>query len=133
MGQVSMKRYRDTALFFDESGNSFGPRGQRTFRLDRDGYQRLNTGGKKIGYKTVYVHKAMAEIYLGQRPDGMTVNHRDGNKANNSVSNLEYISAADNTTHAFRSGMVSTCHPTLGHYSKREAERRLGIPRRLLP
>lgn len=123
-----MKRYRDTQLHFTEDGRVFGPRGERRVRIDRYGYARLNCHPNK----TVHVHKAMAELYIGERPDGMTVNHRDGNKLNNAASNLEYLSAAENVRHAFKSGLVPKCRPALGYHSLRAAERATGIPRKQL-
>ena len=51
------------------------------------------------------VHKLVAEVFLGSRAEGGTINHKDGNKQNNCVSNLEYISIQDNIKHAFQTGL----------------------------
>jgi uncharacterized protein (DUF433 family) len=53
-----------------------------------------------------YVHALVAEAFLGPRPDGLTVNHKDGCKKNNRVANLEYISNAENTRHAQELGLI---------------------------
>ena len=55
--------------------------------------------------KTIPTHLAVAEAFLGERPDGCVVNHIDGNKFNNNVDNLEYITYSDNTNHAFDNGL----------------------------
>ncbi len=114
-------------LWLGASGEVRGPRGVRKVRLDRDGYERINVTHNAV-HMTLLVHRLVAETFLGPR-EGRTVNHKDGNKRNNAVNNLEYLTAAENTTHAFQSGLVATCAPTLGYYSKREAARQTGIPR----
>ena len=44
----------------------------------------------------VSVHKAVATAFIGPCPEGLEVAHRDGNKSNNHVSNLEYASHTEN-------------------------------------
>lgn len=54
--------------------------------------------------KTVRVHTLVAEAYLGPRPPGYEINHIDGDKHNNHVSNLEYVIPGDNLRHAYAIG-----------------------------
>lgn len=51
----------------------------------------------------VYVHRLVAEAWLSGCDE--TVNHKDGNKLNNDVSNLEWVSHSDNLRHAFATGL----------------------------
>lgn len=71
----------------------------------------LSVGTMKSGYKTVcaqhngktttrLVHRLVAEAFLGPSPDGHEVNHKDCNKANNNVENLEYVTRSENLLHA---------------------------------
>lgn len=57
----------------------------------------LNFRGKR---KTVCVHALVAEYFIGKRKNKLQVNHIDGNKLNNCVSNLEYLNNQDNLIHA---------------------------------
>jgi hypothetical protein len=56
--------------------------------------------------QNVYVHAVVAEAFLGSRPDGCDVNHIDGNKTNNCVENLEYVTRKGNMEHASRLGLL---------------------------
>lgn len=52
-----------------------------------------------------YVHRLVAEAYL-PNPDNLPeVNHIDGNKQNNNMSNLEWVSRQENITHAWSTGL----------------------------
>lgn len=52
-----------------------------------------------------FVHRLIALTFFGPLPMGMEVNHKDGNKQNNSVDNLEYCSSSDNKKHAYAIGL----------------------------
>jgi hypothetical protein len=51
--------------------------------------------------KTMPIHSAVAKSFLGDKTiEGMVVNHKDGNKQNNNLSNLEWVTPKDNTLHS---------------------------------
>lgn len=72
--------------------------------IGRQGYRVVNLwhGGKG---RVCYVHSLVAEAFIGPRPAGLSVNHVDGNKLNNSPENLEYLSLSDNSKHQARIGL----------------------------
>ena len=61
------------------------------------GYMRFNVvkGGKT---STLYTHRAVANQWLPSRP-GLMVNHKDEDKTNNRLDNLEWVTASQNRTH----------------------------------
>jgi hypothetical protein len=40
--------------------------------------------------KSLYIHRIVALVFIGERPDGMIIRHIDGNRFNNHVDNLSY-------------------------------------------
>lgn len=52
--------------------------------------------------KTKTVHRLVAEAFLDSDLKELQVNHKDGDKTNNAVWNLEFLSCLDNHHHAFR-------------------------------
>lgn len=52
------------------------------------------------------VHSLVAEAFIGPRPDGMDINHKNGDKKDNRPENLEYVTRAENIRHAFRTGLA---------------------------
>lgn len=90
-----------------------------SYGKDRDGYYRvvLSQGGKKM-YKKV--HTLIAEQFLGEIIPPMVVNHKDGNKQNNSADNLEIVSVKENTVHAHENGLTSRETPVSVLYDGKE-------------
>jgi hypothetical protein len=52
------------------------------------------------------LHRVVWEAFNGPIPVGMTINHEDGNKRNNSLSNLTLMTQADNMKHAWKTGLI---------------------------
>jgi len=63
------------------------------------GYLRVSLSNKgKVRH--LLVHRLVAMAFLGTPPDGYEVNHKDRDKLNNSVDNLEWCSRGRNMEHA---------------------------------
>lgn len=52
------------------------------------------------------IHHIVAEAFVGPRPLGYQTNHKDGDKLNNRADNLEWVSAAENIAHSYRTGLA---------------------------
>jgi hypothetical protein len=53
------------------------------------------------------LHRLVFESWVGIPEKGLQINHIDGNKQNNDLSNLEAITASENVIHAYRLGLSS--------------------------
>lgn len=51
------------------------------------------------------IHRMVAEAFIPKLADKDCVNHKDGDKKNNNVSNLEWCSQSENLRHAFKQGL----------------------------
>ena len=117
-----MKQYRDTKYRADDKGNiySYFPAWEKKYpfingvgklafstrknparlklrkpNLHKSGYLQivLSHEGKTF---TKFIHQVVAECYLGPCPAGYEVDHIDGNKTNNHISNLQYLTKTEN-------------------------------------
>ena len=76
----------------------------KTQRINNCGYCYVKLYVKGKRQKMARVHRLVAEAFI-PNPDNMSdVNHKDMNKLNNHVSNLEWTSHADNVKHSYDSG-----------------------------
>lgn len=72
---------------------------------DKNGYNKVVLC--RCAYcKNIAVHRIVALTFLNNPDNLPQVNHIDGNKTNNNVSNLEWCSNYDNIHHAIKTGLV---------------------------
>jgi hypothetical protein len=99
------------------------PRGYRTAR------ERLLAQANSGGYKLVMLcregvrtnrssHRIVAEAFISNPENKPDVNHKDGNKSNNRVDNLEWNTSSENNRHAFRTGLKLPVKGEKHHHSK---------------
>lgn len=61
--------------------------------------------GKISGY---LVHRLVATVLVSNREGKPFVNHKDGDKTNNSPGNLEWVTRSENMQHALRTGLLTS-------------------------
>ena len=69
------------------------------------GYKGVNILGKRY-----YIHRLVLEAFVGlpQNKNMTDVNHKDGNKSNNCLDNLEWCTRTENNLHAYNTGLHSS-------------------------
>lgn len=111
-------RSLDRAMFVRNRWGSFSPRTVRGRVLRHNdngtGYAQvqLASGGER---DPRLVHRLVAEAFLAQVDGAVFVNHKDGDKRNNHVQNLEWCTRSGNMAHAYSAGLMDPhCVPVIG-------------------
>lgn len=100
-----------TKWYIDENGQVFAkttlagrPKG---FTLKRPS---LNKQRKYLYLRTTnknfILHRLVASAFIPNPDNKPEVNHKDGNKLNNHLSNLEWVTSRENINHAIKSGAM---------------------------
>lgn len=72
--------------------------------------------------KTLLVHRIVAKTFIPNPENKPEVNHKNGNKYDNRVENLEWMTCSENTKHAFDTGLAKVLRGTNNGNSKLTSE-----------
>lgn len=104
----NLKQYYDTNYYLNENGevfsNTSGKLKKMATVINNKGYYcvSLYIDGKKITKK---VHRMILETFQPNEDDSLQTNHKDGNKLNNNIQNLEWVTGSENMRHAFENNL----------------------------
>lgn len=81
-----------------------GKQHEKKVTFDDWGYPRIQIWDKnKPMFKRI--HQLVAEAYMGKTPEGMQIDHVDGNKLNSRPDNLEFVTPSENLKRAYKLGL----------------------------
>lgn len=102
---------RDVSVFRDGSVKVHGRCTKRKFGdKSYKGYLRMSLKGEDGHQHTVFIHRLVAMAFILNLDGKPQVNHKNGNKADNRVENLEWCTNLENRRHRSE---------VLGHYGRR--------------
>lgn len=87
--------------------------------INKYGYAEVSISlGKKHLKKNYRVHRLVAETFIPNPNNLPQVNHKDGNKLNNKIYNLEWVTNEENILHSIQTGLKPNEHGEYSHNSK---------------
>lgn len=63
---------------------------------DKDGYLKLAVTDTNRKTHNAFIHRLVYQTWIGDIPEGMSVDHIDGDKTNNHVNNLQLLTPEEN-------------------------------------
>ncbi|QOR59714.1 HNH endonuclease [uncultured phage cr128_1] len=79
------------------------------FPKDRDGYYRCSVQRLDGTWTSQPVHRLVAKAFIPRTKNRDIVNHIDGNRTNNRIENLEWVTPKENVIHSFKFGSRKIC------------------------
>lgn len=95
--------------FISSYGNFKGPTGKiRRLFKNHEGYFTTNVrpNGRMSKNICLKIHRLVAKAFISNPKNLPCVNHKDGNKLNNHITNLEWCTYQYNTQHALQNGLL---------------------------
>ena len=101
-GYEGLYQVSNTGKVKSMSYGHHGVPGILTPRKNNSGYQRVCLCNADKKHRDRTVHRLVWEVFNGPIPEGLQINHKDENKSNNSLENLEVVTPKQNTNYGTR-------------------------------
>lgn len=115
----------NTKTIIDYPNYTINTNGKIFNKHNRELKLHIKNGYKQVGLnknrknKKFYVHRLVAMHFIPNRDiESKVVNHKDGNKLNNDVSNLEWVTYSKNSIHAYEQGLIDKGYREIKQYDE---------------
>lgn len=104
-GRVRSPRKTYVVTGSSNAAGSIATRQGRVLKPSSNGKYKTQTlfkwdsSGKRTGHKVLYIHRLVAYNFISDPGVYMEVNHKDGDRLNNHIDNLEWSTRQDNMRH----------------------------------
>lgn len=113
--ELTMEEWRDITGYPGYQVSEFGRvRSRRRAKMRTLELPQNYAGYRVVGLRTsdgqrkqFRVNRLVLEAFIGECPEGFQSNHRNGNKSDNRLENLEWVSPKENSRHAYLNGLAN--------------------------
>lgn len=126
---ISSKIYKSYSCYtFDKQGRFYDIKRNKWLvpHLNDDGYPCITLRNDEGKRKTFKVHRLLAELFIPNPDNKPEVNHKDGDKCNNELSNLEWVTHSENIQHAWDTGLLKSTSTRSAKLSAFHKGRKIG-------
>lgn len=118
MKQIIVDGY-ETNYYITENGDCYNIKTGKYLKgqISNSGYLNYNLSLTPNNKKRYYAHRLVALMFLDNKYNYPEVNHKDGNKLNNNMNNLEWVTAKQNIQHSLELGLNSN-HKKVYQFNK---------------
>ena len=112
--QVNIENNNNNTYFVSNLGRFKNSKGiiMNNYKVNENGYIRVF-----IYNKTYALHRLIALTFIENLENKLQVNHIDGNKLNNEVNNLEWVTNKENQIYKFKTGLGNNFTRKIGQYN----------------
>lgn len=118
-----IKIHKETGYSVTDDGKVFRKDGKGFLKpsIDKYGYVKYGLSlGRKYSMKTITAHQLVATLFLDKPEGNYQVDHKDGNKLNNHVSNLEWVTLQENLKRRCNLGLTARGEDSKSAYTNKQ-------------